>query len=562
MEESFRPKDLKAKMMAMMILRVVIALVFLGITTWFQVKEYPSAQLNLYPLYAVVVVLGLLTILYALALKWVKNLGPFIYTQIAVDLLLITFIVYTTGAIESYLQILYFLSIIGATIMLGRSCGYYAASLSSIAYGVVIDADFYGMLPARFKVFMPGSLHVWEDALTTVSTNILAFFSVAYLAGYLAEKTKRYEKRLEAKEIDYEKLESLNRHIVENITSGIMTLDEHSRITSYNHAAVSITGFTLQDVYYKGVDEVFPGLLADVRGVAGIRLEKKVRKKGGGEMFLGLMVSHGRGGAASRIIIFQDLTELKAMEEQIDRAEKLKALGELSVGIAHEIRNPLASISGSIQLLKEQLALNDEDRTLMGIVLRETERLNALVTDFLVFARPARNERGTVNLSGVINETIQMFRNSPEAAGIEIESSLNNDIYVEGDGRQIGQVFWNIFLNSAQAMDHDGRLIVTSSFRTGYDGVKGTLLTRSASACKDYSFVGVKVVDTGRGIESDKIKKIFDPFYSTKPNGTGLGLAIAHRIVQSHGGTIEVRSRLGRGTVFKVILPAAAGMVH
>src|SRR3990172_7414178 len=188
MEASYpRPqKPLKAKVLAMMMLRVVIALAFLGVTTWFQVKEYPSSELNLYPLYAIVVSVSLLTILYALALKWVRNLRALIYVQVTVDMALVTFIVYATGAIESYLQTLYFLSIIGSSIMLNRRGGYYTASISGIAYGALLDMDFYGVLPAGYKVFVPAALPPWEDVLTTFSTNILAFFSVAYLTGYLA----------------------------------------------------------------------------------------------------------------------------------------------------------------------------------------------------------------------------------------------------------------------------------------------------------------------------------------------------------------------------------------
>lgn len=567
MEQATPPKALKVKVLTMMFLRAVLALVFLGTTTWFQVREYSFSQINLYPLYAIVVAISIFTILYASALRWVRNLRLFVYVQVGLDIALISYIIYVTGAIESYLQVLYLLSIIGSAIMLGRKGGYYAASLSSICYGVIIDADFYGLLPAGQKVFATSFTHTWEEALTTVSTNILAYFTVALLTGYLAERTARFERELEEKGIDYEKLEGLNKLIVENITSGIMTLDDESRITSFNRAAEAITGYSLRDVYYRKVEEIFPGILSDTHALtrAGLRLEERVKKKGGGEVFLGFMMSRGQGGDAANIAIFQDLSQLKSMEEQLRRAEKLKALGELSVGIAHEIRNPLASISGSIQLLNDQMNLEEEDRSLMEIVMRETERLNSLITDFLVFAKPARQERQMVNLGDVISETLKIFKNSPQAEGIDIESYLSSEIFIEGDARQIGQVFWNILLNSAEAMDHSGRLTVTASFRTGYEGLRSkTDVSSKFDGDKDreYSFVGVKIKDTGEGIEPDRLATIFDPFFSTKSNGTGLGLAIAHRIVESHGGAIEVKSRVGKGTVFNVILPAASAVVH
>lgn len=557
-QASSPPKALKAKLLAMMVLRVVIALVFLGVTTWFQTRGYTFAQLNLYPLYAVVVTVGLLTIIYALVLNSVRSLRLFTYVQATIDIVLVTVIVYVTGGTESYLHTLYLLSIIGSSILLNRRGGYYAASVSSIAYGVLIDMDFYGMLPVKYKVlpysFVPG----WKDVFTTVSTNILAYFTVAYLTGYLAERTFRVERELEAKGIDFEKLEVLNRHIVENITSGIMTLDGKLRITSFNKAAENVTGYTLKEVYYRPVHEIFPEMLKGGSAVpiTGIRVEKKFRRKGGDEIFLGFMISQGQGGDASSIVIFQDLTQIKAMEEELRRNERLKALGELSVGIAHEIRNPLASISGSIQVLKNELDLSGEDRRLMEIVLRETERLNMLITDYLLFAKPAQEKRDTVDLSMIISETIKIFSNCPEAAGLKIKSDVKSGISVQGDSRQLGQVFWNLFLNAAHAMKGGGALTVSSRFIVRDSG-KGRPGTGAGYGPETALSVEIRVADTGEGIRQEYLSRIFDPFFSTKDSGTGLGLAIVHRIIESHGGSVAVRSVAGRGTVFRIILPLA-----
>lgn len=556
------PHPLKARLLAMMVLRVVLAIAFLGITTWFQIKEGSLAQPNFYLLYAIVVVISLLTIFYARAINWTRNVRLFAYLQVTADIALVTIIVYVTGGVESYLTILYLLSVMGSSILLNRVGGFYAASASSIAYGFLMYMDFYGMLPLRFKVFwIPVAMH-WEDVVTTVSSNILAFFTVAYLTGYLSERTARIEKELHEKGIDLDKLERLSRHILENITSGIMTLDERLRITSFNRAAETITGYTLRDAYQKFVGDIFPGVLDDAieSGRLDLRLEKRFRKKDGTELFLGLTISRGQGEGASVIVIFQDLTRLKAMEEQLRRAEKLKALGELSVGIAHEIRNPLASISGSIQVLKNEMKLIGEDRHLMDIVLMETERLNVLITDFLLFARPAQEKRDRVNLSALVDETIRLFRHSPQAAGITIESDLSEGVYVEGDARQLGQVFWNLFLNSAQAMAGKGTLSVSSYLRSrdsAYRPPGGRGFEPIGQPV-----VAIRVADTGCGITAENIDRIFDPFFSTKDSGTGLGLAIAHRITESHGGSIEVKSVVGRGTVFTVILPIEESVVR
>ncbi|MFQ5480772.1 MAG: nitrogen regulation protein NR(II) [Thermodesulfobacteriota bacterium] len=544
MEEEAK-KALKNKVLVLMFLRALLALVFLGVTTWFQVRQYSFSNLNPYPLYAIVVLIGIVTIIYALSIKWVKNLRLFIYLQVTVDIAIITVTVYVTGGMESYLQVLYFLSIIGASIMLSKRGGYYAASLASISYGVLIDLDFYSLLPAPYKMFPLYFNHRWDEAITTIVTNIMAYFLVALLTGYLARKTERVERRLEEQTIDFDKLSRLNKYIVENIASGIMTVDDRSRITSFNRSAEIISGYSLLDVYNRDVDELFPDTFTtdSVIPEGKFRLEKMVKTKGGDDVFIGFRFSRGSDDKDEHIIIFQDLSKLRSMEDQLRRAEKLKALGEISVGIAHEVRNPLASISGSIQVLREQASLQGDDLSLMEIVLRETERLNELITDFLLFARPAPQQRGIVNLSEVIKEKILLLGNSAEASGITIENRIDDMISIEGDARQLGQVFWNIFINSVNAIDKKGGAITVSSSSSGDSAGEGRPL------------VHIEISDSGRGMENSAIKKIFDPFYSTRENGTGLGLAIAHSIIQSHGGSIVVTSAPGEGSKFTVSLP-------
>jgi two-component system sensor histidine kinase PilS (NtrC family) len=538
---------LKSRLLAMMILRVVLALAFLGITAWFQVKEFSFASLNFYPLYVIVAVVGLLTIVYALLLNRVRSLSLFTYCQITIDIALATVIVYITGGTESYLHALYPLSVVGAAILLNKSGGFYAASVSSIAYGVLIDMDFYGMLPLKYKIIDNPAMPAWEDVFMTVSTNILAFFTVAYLTGYLAERTAKVERELEEKEIDYEKLEALNRQIVGNITSGIMTLDGKGRITSFNREAGVVTGYTLRDVYYRDVEEIFPGMLEKGKKAAqaGGRVEEKYKKSTGEEIYLGFTISSGQDEEVDSIVIFQDLTRLKAMEEELRRDEKLKALGELSVGIAHEIRNPLASISGSIQMLREEVSLAGDSRKLMDIILRETERLNQLITDYLLFAKPARELKDTIELGTLVNDTMDVFRNSPDASNITIECHVDGGLRVLGDSRQLGQVFWNLFVNAAHAMQGRGALTVSAAFVTA----------EPARGRAPLDYVEVTVADTGRGIAPEDLKRIFDPFFSTKDEGTGLGLSIVHRIIESHNGRLEVRSKIGSGTSFRILLP-------
>jgi two-component system sensor histidine kinase PilS (NtrC family) len=547
--------SLKTKLLTLMVLRVVLALAFLGVTLWFQIREGSVIGPAFYPLHAIVITVGLLTIIYSALLGRIKNLALFTYFQITVDIALITVIVYVTGGIESYLSIMYFLSVIGSPILLNKRGGFYAASVSSIAYGIMVDLDFYEMLPGGYKILWSPVEAGWEDAVTGIATHVLAFFIVAYLVGYLAEKTARIERKLEEKEIDFERLENLNRHIVENIASGIMTLDSTWRITSFNSAAEIITGYSLREVYYRNVEDIFPGILKRGFNVAGVtaRLEMTFRSKGGEEIYIGFKLSPGEGDDMANIVIFQDLTQIKALEEQLKRDERLKALGEISASLAHEVRNPLASMSGSIQLLRGELKLKGDKLKLMEIVLRETERLNSLITDFLLFARPAREKMESFNIGEVIRETMKVFGNSPEAKGLEIESSLEGDMSIEGNKRQMSQVFWNLFLNAATAMPEGGLLRVTTGLNTRVSE-RGMSAAEQASD-KLKTLAEISIIDTGNGIAPEALGRIFDPFYSTRETGTGLGLALAHRIVESHGGTIEVESALGKGSVFKVLLP-------
>src|SRR3990170_2523681 len=457
---------LKTRLKWLMVFRVALVIIFLGTSLWFQFRQTSPLQSSLYPIYAIVIITCLLTILYSAIFKWVKDIRLFAYLQIFFDILLVTATVYVTGGLESLLSFLYFLSIISASILLNRRGGFYAASASSIAYGLLVNLDFYKVLPTGYKTIMVGNVEYERgDILATVMLNIIGFFTVAFLTGYLAERTVKVERELEEKKIDFKKLEAMNKYIVENINSGILTIDADARITSFNKAAEKITGWTLGEMYNKTVDILFHDLLEtgnysippDEEDSSYLRIDTPFKTKDGKELFLGLAVSPMKDGGY--IVIFQDLTRLKNMEEQLRKVDRLHALGELAASLSHEVRNPLASISGSVQVLKDSLQLNNDNQRLMDIVIKEADRLNVLVADFLLFAKPA-TKMAEVNLNDIISETVDMFKNSPESINIDIQTELENSIFVEGDSRQLKQVFWNLFLNAGHAMPDGGRLVV------------------------------------------------------------------------------------------------------
>lgn len=542
----------------LMVLRVALVVLFIGVSAWFQLKGFSPFQTNIYPLYAIVIITCLFTIAYSVIFRWIENAEVFAYLQIFGDIFLITATVYVTGGLESFLSFLYFLSIISASILLNRKGGFYAASASSIAYGLLVNLDFYRVLPAKYKAILIGGITYEKgDILATLSLNIIGFFTVSFLTGYLAERTVTVEKELEEKKINFRKLEAINKYIIENINTGILTIDADARITSFNRAAEKITGYTLGEVYNQSIDMVLP-LSIKMHGYSAasleedqshLRIDKPFKRKDGKEIFLGLSVSPMKEGGY--IIIFQDLTRLKDIEEQLKRADKLRALGELAAGMAHEVRNPLASISGSAQVLKDNVVLGGDNQHLMDIIIMESDRLNSLITDFLLFAKPAV-KMTDVSMNDIIMDTAAIFKNSPECKGVDIQIKLEDSLIVKGDVRQLKQVFWNLFLNAGHIMPDGGRLEVRGQKNRGQGLPPGT-------RTQAHEFIEITISDTGSGIDADDINRIFDPFFTTNDFGTGLGLAVVHRIIEGHNGRIEVKSKKGEGTSFKIILPMARG---
>jgi two-component system sensor histidine kinase PilS (NtrC family) len=259
----------------------------------------------------------------------------------------------------------------------------------------------------------------------------------------------------------------------------------------------------------------------------------------------GAVLRDHKGDPFGHLIVFQDLTYYKQMEEDLRRKEKLAAIGEMAAGLAHEIRNPLASLYGSIQLLQGEVSLEGTQERLMGIVLKESERLDALITDFLLFAFPHVGQRQSILLRELVEETLELFKKGPHFQDtFEILLDVEPAIRIDGNRRQIQQILWNLLLNATQAMPEGGEIRVEAEQTQEVPG---------------QSSVSWRVRDKGRGIAADNLRKIFDPFYTSRQGGTGLGLAIVHRIVENHGGRVHVQSEPGKGTVFEIELPDSSG---
>jgi two-component system sensor histidine kinase PilS (NtrC family) len=278
----------------------------------------------------------------------------------------------------------------------------------------------------------------------------------------------------------------------------------------------------------------------------------------GRNIYLGFSISpltDPDGSFIGHTLIFQDITKFKEMEEQMKRFDKMAAVGLLAAGMAHEIRNPLASLSGSIQMLKSELQLDRSQQKLMEIILRESERLNALITDFLLFAQPPQTNKRSWEIRKVIEETIDLFIHSPSFhEGIRIHRpSTRENFQATIDPDQMKQVFWNLLTNAAQAMFNGGEIRVHLGKQNGISWETGLPFPIQK---KGKEWVKISITDSGNGITGQEKEKIFEPFFTTKENGTGLGLSIVHKIIENHNGVIKVESELGKGSTFTVFLPA------
>ncbi len=554
-------KDLLRKIKWLMLIRLLFATFLLVATAIVQAKAYPTIfNTSLPALYILAGVIYFLTLCYALLLDRVERYILFAYVQLLLDVLFITALIYVTGGIQSIFSFIFILTIINATIMLYRRGGLLIASASSICYGTLLDLQYFGIIHPfyiRTSELMTYSIGYYFYNLLM---HIAAFYLVAFLSSYLAEELRRSSLRLKAKQHDLAQLELLNRNIVQSINSGLITLNSELKITYVNPAAERIAGLNHSELDGHHIRDVFPEIVSQLRPYED-RAEDAVphrleaidigyKRGDGAQLHLGISQSVLRdpdGNESGLILIFQDLTELRLMQEQVRRMDRLAVAGELAAGIAHEIKNPLASLSGSIQMLRDEVEFGPVQQRLMDITLREAERLNALVNEFLLFSKPEKTVDRSVEVSKVINDTLEMLKNSPELSRpIRIHNDLTEDLWVYVDSQRLQQVIWNLVLNAVQEMGSSGSL-----------SLKTRVHDEDGAGNAQNKLAEISIADTGPGIPQDNHGKVFDPFFTTKENGTGLGLTIVHRIVENYGGKIFLQSSSGKGTTFTLHFPLA-----
>lgn len=558
-------EELLNKLQWLMFLRVIGVTFFLGTTILihFNATHTYFSSFLLY-LYTLIGAIYLLTFLYILLLKLLHNLKLFVYIQIVIDVLFIAGVIYVTGGMDSVFSFMYIFPIIYASIILYRKGGMLIASASSIIHGISLDLEFYGLIHPVSNKLSEIKSYQGENLFYNILMDISAFYLVAILGSLLSEQVKRSKAQLKEKEIDLRDLETLNQNIIQSMGSGLLTLDADGRINFINRAGEEITRVSFSEVFNKTLEEAFPhsDIPDDVKKGPS-RWETVFRTEDGADLHLGFSVStlkDSKGMNRGKILIFQDLTRFKEMEEQVRRAEKLAAIGQLAAGIAHEIRNPLASMSGSIQLLRRELKSSHDSKRLMDIVLRETDRLNVLISEFLLFAQPSHKQRDSMDVKGLIEDTLDLFAHNPEwKKGITLRKNLETEVRLKANPKQLYQIIWNLVVNAVEAMPEGGTLTVTSRMVNGFQDRWEQQSPERNQGGKMKStgtpYVEISIGDTGTGIHPEDLNKIFDPFFTTKESGTGLGLAIVYRIVEDYQGNISVKSEPGKGTIFTVRLP-------
>ncbi len=486
--------------------------------------------------------------------------------QFVGDLLLITGMVYFFGGVASPFSILYFIVIIVASALFRRGTGFAVASLASFLYAAPVVALHFGWIPPSSEAHLPtvllGASAATQEPISQAAglpgwrlfynlvTHAFGFYTVAYLTTRLARNISRAERELQEKQLDLADLQVVHRDIVESVPSGLITCDLDGLVTSANLAAQDILGKELDALLGK---PVWATRLFDEEGWTEIRastdLDRRFRpevtyQRGDSQRHIGYSVTlltDAEGTRTGFILIFQDLSDWRQLQNELQLKERLAAVGEMASGIAHEVGNPLAAISGSVQMLTTALEGDSVHRKLLDIIFKESQRLDRTIKSFLQFARPKERSSVRFDIARQLSENVQLLANSPE-----VSSQHHLDLVLDppavtlmADPDQISQIFWNLARNSLRAMPGGGTLRVEGR-------VEGD----------DYC---IRFVDNGRGMSAEERGKMFHPFHSFFDSGSGIGMAIVYRIVEEHGGRLAVDSQPGEGTVITVALPLAPG---
>jgi two-component system sensor histidine kinase PilS (NtrC family) len=537
--------DLETRLRKLMLFRVIMVTTLLFIATY--VEAVSETLLAVNPLYFVIAAMYMLTVAHAVALRFVRSRTGLAYAQVVGDLLTISALVYVAGGVRTGFLLLYPLSVLSATVLVSRRGALAIAGLATFLYGAVVAAVRLELLPASEGLYDVTYLPVRGLVYSAFVLGV-ASATIALLGSYLAESLRHAGHQLEKAAVEVADLRELNQVIVDSIQSGLMITDHESRIRHVNPVGEGILGRSGPSVHGLAVRDLFAAsvlgrdeLRARAASRALARLEVVYHHPDGADLDLGVTVTPlatGDAGEGGYLVVFQDLTEIRRLEQEVRTNEKLAAVGEMAAQLAHEIRNPLGSIRGSAQMLVGEPGLSDEQGRLLAIISRESKRLSDTLNRFLFQTRAPEKPRDVLDLRPLLEGAVTLLRSGSEVSPeheVAFEADAGPHLCL-ADADQVTQVFWNLVRNGLEAMPGGGRLEVTLR-RVGEN-------------------VAFTVRDHGRGMGREEQRRMFTPFHSASPMGTGLGLAIVYRIVREHGGDISVRSVPLLGTEVDVRLPS------
>lgn len=519
---------------SLIIYRIIIITVILG--TFILIQVYIDEFLVLSPLYIVIIITYLLSIVYVLIQNRVSK-RIFGLIQLLGDSVIISLVIFLTNGYDSPFVFLYSISILLAGIIFQKKGIITISILSIIMFTITCWLHLIIMRPQNISM---------STAWFSVGYKSIGFIIIGFLSLYLSEALKSASWQIQQKQKSIDDLKLFNQYILQSLKSGIITTDLENRITLINNAGELILGIAHDEYLGKDIGDVFE----DFYDIDSNKYRTEIEYiKDNKSIFIGIMTTKlfdSDHNIIGKLINLQDLTGIKKLEKTVQMKRKLATIGELSAVVAHEIRNPLSSIINSIELLHEDLKPEGDPKRLFEILLKESNRLNRKLNEFLEYTRLRKPNMIRTDINQTIEEVLLIFKNSiKDNAQVKYKKSLSPQ-YIYIDPEQIKEVLWNLLKNSLESIGNNGIISID---------IQRELMKRPEGPDEEHQYLCLRVMDNGRGIDKDRLSYIFRPFLSGKKEGFGIGLAVVNSIIEMHNGWIEVDTKKDEGTTFSVYLP-------